>query len=362
MIAILTEHFHPYIGGTETRFLEIGRRLVSHGHEVHVFSVQYEKELPKEGVIDGIRIHRYAHSKNHITKDGLRSLRGVLKYSFETAMKTFGSDFDIYYFGQWPILHAVCSRPLVSPMVFEWCELWYKKVVVLEKIIKRITNHHIAVSRFTKQRLIDFLHIEPKNITVIPNGVDHHKFNGNLHDKKVGRIVYVGRIVPHKHVDMLIDAFRLVKERIPEAELHIIGSGPALPVIRKQASVIKDIHVHGQLPEKQMLDVLKSSWLFILPSEREGFGLAPLEAMATGTPVLTVDYPDNAVKDLCTDNNGLIVPPGSKHIASAIQKLFSNEEHWQGMSEKALSLAAQYDWNTATSLLEGYFQRVIENS
>ena len=135
-----------------------------------------------------------------------------------------------------------------------------------------------------------------------------------------------------------------------------------MPVIRKQASLVEDVHVHGQLPEKQMLDVLKGSWLFVLPSEREGFGLAPLEAMATGTPVLTVDYPDNAVKDLCTGNNGLIAPPGSKCIASAIQGLFSNEEHWKEMSENALSLAAQYDWNTTTSLLEGYFQRVVEDN
>jgi glycosyltransferase involved in cell wall biosynthesis len=269
-------------------------------------------------------------------------------------MKIHGRAFDVYYFHQWPLLHSIFAKPGASKMVQEWCEVWYEKIVFLEKLIKRLTNHHVAVSEFTKRRMIEFLHVDPEKIAVIPNGVDFQKFNENSYKKKWGRIVFVGRIVPHKHVDMLIDAFRIVKLKIPKVELHIIGSGPIFSAIKKQASQLNDIHIHGYLPEFEMLNILKSSWLSILPSEREGSGIAALESFATGTPVITVNYPDNAAKDLCIGGAGIVVQPNSNNIAPVVQKLYNDQEKWEEMSEKARLLARQYDWKITVTKLEDY--------
>ena len=80
-IAFLTEFFYPHIGGCERRFMEIGRRLATKGHEIHVFTIQYDQCLPKEETINGINVHRYAYSENYVSSDGFRSFGGIVKYS-----------------------------------------------------------------------------------------------------------------------------------------------------------------------------------------------------------------------------------------------------------------------------------------
>ena len=359
-IAIITELFHPHVAGSEKRFFEIGRRLVKHGHEVHVFTIQHKKDLKKEDDVEGIQVHRYAHSKNYITQKSYRSISGVLNYSLITALKLFDSDFDIYYFNQWPMMHSILASPFCSTMIQEWCEIWFEKIVLLEKIHSKITNHHVAVSEFTKNRLISYLNVSPEDVVVIPNGVDFQRYSRGSQDKSWGKIIYIGRIVPHKHIDMLLDAYREVKRTNPETELHIVGDGPLLPMIRKQASLVDDCYVHGFLPEDEMINVLESSWLSILPSEREGSGIVALEAMAAGTPVITVDFPHNALTASCVEK-GLVVPPRSDYVSSAIQSLLTNEEAWLKMSENASSFAKQSDWETVTGQMEEYLRRIIED-
>ena len=361
-IAILTEFFHPHIGGCERRYLEIGRRLASRGHKIHVYTIQYDNNLPKEEQVDGINIHRYAYSGNYVTPDGFRSLRGIVKYSATSFMRLIGSDYDLYYSNQWPLLHSFFAKAVVSPLIQEWCEVWtnFRKVTLMQNIIKNVANYHVAVSEFTKQRLVNLLKIEPSKIFVIPNGVNFAKFNSSR-SKIPGRIVYAGRIVPHKNVKLLVDAFRVVKKKIPSAELHIIGSGSELQLVRNKAEGIKDCFVHGFLPEEQMIDYLKSAWLFVLPSEREGSGLAVLEAMAAGVPFLTIDHPDNAVTELCNFKCGLMVKPLEIFIAKAIIHLFNNEKIWNELSRNALNFAKEYDWDLITNQMEDFFGMVLNN-
>jgi glycosyltransferase involved in cell wall biosynthesis len=161
---------------------------------------------------------------------------------------------------------------------------------------------------------------------------------------------------------LLVNAFREVKKKIPTAELHIIGSGSKLQSIRNAATAIKDCHVHGFLPEEQMVNLLKSAWLFVLPSEREGSGLAVLEGMAAGVPFITINHPDNATKELCQFKCGLIAEPHETSIAAAITQLFSNEELWNELHVNALNFAKKYDWDTITNHVENFFGEVVKNT
>ena len=122
-IAIVTELFYPSHGGCEVRFLEIGKRLAERGHQVHIFTIQHEKSLPVLDVVNGIFVHRYACTENYVRSGG-RSLLGVLKYSLRTPRKLSEQNFDVLYFGPWPILHSIFSRFYKVPRVQEWCEVW----------------------------------------------------------------------------------------------------------------------------------------------------------------------------------------------------------------------------------------------
>ena len=362
-IAFITELFHPHVGGCERRFMEIGRRLATKGHDIHVFTIQYDRNLPKEEQVNGITVHRYAYSGNYVSPDGFRSFGGIMKYSVESFIRLLGSDYDLYYFNQWPLLHSLFAKPVATPLIQEWCEVWTNntKVTLMQKMLKNVGDYHVAVSEFTKQRLLNLLNIDSSKVTVIHNGVDLTKFS-NSRTKIWGRIVYAGRIVPHKRVKLLVNAFREVKKKIPTAELHIIGSGSELQSVKNMATGIKECYVHGFLPEDQMVDLLKSAWLFVLPSEREGSGLAVLEAMAAGVPFITINHPDNATKELCQFKCGLIVEPHETSIATAITQLFSNEEQWNELSVNALNFAKSYDWDTITNHAEDFFGEVVKNA
>jgi glycosyltransferase involved in cell wall biosynthesis len=362
-IAFLTEFFYPHIGGCERRFMEIGRRLATKGHEIHVFTIQYDQYLPKEETINGINVHRYAYSENYVSSDGFRSFGGIVKYSAMSFMRLLGSGFDIYYSNQWPLLHSLFAKPVAAPLIQEWCEVWtnFVKVTFMQKLLKNVGDYHVAVSEFTKQRLTDRLNIDPSKIVVIPNGVDVAKF-ASSGDKVWGRIIYAGRIMPHKHVDLLVKAFREVKKKIPSAELHIVGSGSSLQSIKNMAEDIKDCYVYGFLPEDQLVDLLKSAWLFVLPSEREGSGIVVLEAMASGIPFVTIDHPDNAVKDFCHFNCGLVVKPCGSSIAASIIHLYDNKDLWKELGDNALNFAKRYDWDIIAERMEDFFGMVVNNA
>jgi len=261
------------------------------------------------------------------------------------------------------MLHSLFANPIVSPLIQEWCEVWTNivKVIIMQKLLKNVGDYHVAVSEFTKERLSKLLSIDPSKILLIPNGVDCTKFNSSG-TKLWGRIVYAGRVVPHKNVTLLVEAFREVKKKIPTAELHIIGTGSSLESIRNKGTSIKDCFVHGFLPEDQMIDLLKSAWLFVLPSEREGSGLVVLEAMAAGVPFVTINHPDNATKELCQFQCGLRAEPSVTSIATTIIQLFSNKDVWNELNVNALTFAKKYDWDTVANQLENFFFEVLKNA
>jgi glycosyltransferase involved in cell wall biosynthesis len=360
-IAILTELFFPHIGGTEVRLYEIGRRLVARGHDVDAFTIRHSLQVPKEEQMNGIHVHRYGYSPSYFTPNGLRSCTGVLWYSLITAFKSIGTNYDLYYFGQWPLLHGLLTKPLVSPCVLEWCEVWRRRIVLLEKTLGRLIANHVAVSEFTKHRMTEFLNLSPQRITVIPNGVDLSQFSDHTTTRTWGRLVYVGRLAPHKGLDDLLEAFRVVKEKNSQVELFIAGSGTSLSSLREHARGLDGAHIVGQLTEAEKVDLLKSSWLFVMPSAREGFGIAPLEAMAAGTPVLTVDHPDNGLKAICKHGNGIVTPPNAASIAAAVSELLSNEEEWNAMSKASLRFAEEHDWENIVDQTEAYFNSIVNN-
>jgi len=360
-IAILTEFFVPHVGGTEVRLYEIARRLVARGHDVDVFTIRHSLEVPEEEQVDGVYVHRYAYSPGYVTPNGMRSYTGVLRYSLSTALKAIGTGYDVYYFGQWPMLHTLLTEPLVSPCVQEWCEVWRRDIVALEKTVGRLMENHVAVSEFTKHRMTEFLKMDPNRVIVIPNGVDLRQFNGGTSTRTWGRLVYIGRLAPHKGLDNLIEAVRMVKERDSQVELFIAGSGTSLPTLKEHARRVDGVHILGHVTEAEKVALLKSSWLFLMPSSREGLGIAPLEAMAAGTPVLTVDHPDNGLKEICRYGNGIVTSPDDVSIAEAVSKLLRNEGEWNAMSKASVRFVEGYDWGMIADRMEAYLNSIVND-
>ncbi len=142
-------------------------------------------------------------------------------------------------------------------------------------------SHHSARSLASLAGLTD--------VTVLPNGVDLQTFKpeGRLDSRlRQPSVLYAGGYKPHKRVELLLDTL----ESLPDVQLALAGSPPPAMLQRDSARALgQRLTVLGPLDDAELAAAYRSATVFAYPSEHEGFGLPPLEAMACGTPVLCAD-------------------------------------------------------------------------
>lgn len=157
-----------------------------------------------------------------------------------------------------------------------------------------------------------------KVIYLPENAVDPARFTRRAaHDAPHLRACFIGRMVPYKGPDMLIEA-ALPLLRAGKMELDMIGDGPMLAALRARASDAPGLRFHGWLAHERVQDVLACCTLMAFPSIREFGGGVVLEAMATGVPPLIVDYAGPG--ELVTEGLGFKVPMGTRsEIVSAFR-------------------------------------------
>lgn len=177
------------------------------------------------------------------------------------------------------------------------------------------------------------LGLDGRRVVTIPNGVDTSVFYPWVGDRRALRrklelseedkmVIFVGRLVPGKRVDLLIRGLRQVRERVPEARLVLVGDGPLrseLEQIVVRLGLDSSVIFAGNRPD--VAAYLQASDVFVLPSEAEGMSNAVLEAMACGLPVLVSDCEGN--RELVTNGlDGMVFPHGSeKSLAQKIETL-----------------------------------------
>lgn len=162
-----------------------------------------------------------------------------------------------------------------------------------------VTNSHFVANRVRK--------LYRRNATPVHPPVDTEQFQ--LHEDKDRYYVTASRMVPYKRMDLLVKAFA----RMPDRQLMVIGDGPEMPKIRACAS--PNVTLLGHLPFDRMLGYLQRARAFVFAAE-EDFGIAPVEAMACGTPVIA--FGRGGVKESVTSGvSGLFF--NEQSIESVIQ-------------------------------------------
>jgi glycosyltransferase involved in cell wall biosynthesis len=162
---------------------------------------------------------------------------------------------------------------------------------------------------------------------------------------KQSDIIYVGRLVEHKNVDLLIKALKTVNADLPDVKALIVGDGPEMGRLKslvQELELGKNVEFCGFLEDyNEALALMKSSRIFATPSTREGFGMAALEANACGLPVVTVKHRMNAVMDLVTKETGAVCQPTELALAEAICRTLQKKEKMRG---RCIEEAKKYDW------------------
>jgi phosphatidylinositol alpha-1,6-mannosyltransferase len=216
--------------------------------------------------------------------------------------------------------------------------------------------------------LIRSFGLSQKNIHVVPNGVDPRRFRPDvcLNDKGLPkRILTVARLDLHKGHDRVLEALGLIKSEGLEFEYVIVGEGDEerrLRQIAKELGLVNEVIFAGHIPDRELPGVYASADIFVMASREipgrldliEGFGIAFLEAAASGLPVIAGR--SGGVADAVRDGKTgfLIDPEDPKEIAEAIRLLLTNSDLRQRLGGEGRQWTlCQMNWkNTAKRLLD----------
>ncbi|UCB43561.1 MAG: glycosyltransferase family 4 protein [Dehalococcoidales bacterium] len=209
----------------------------------------------------------------------------------------------------------------------------------------------------------------PGPFEIIPNGVDTERFTDDvepleqyLDSKK--NILFVSRLEFRKGLNYLLNAFLLVKREMPDVRLIVVGRGTRLRRryerwVRKVG--LEDVVFVGFASYQDLPRYYKTADIFSVPATgRESQGLILLEAMATGTPVVTTSIPGYAgVVDHGED--GLLVPPRNyQELSQALLTLLNDEKLRQQMGARGKVKSKDYDWKVVSRRLMDFYQRTID--
>jgi len=366
---MLCELFYPYVkGGSEKRYWEISRRLAEED-EVHVFTMR-PPNTGEEEVTENVSVHRIFKFEELYTKSGRRRIWPAVGYSLALIKEILGrfDRFDIIDCSSFPYIPTLSASILSSrwgaPLIVTFHEVWgsyWKKYlegpvegrigVFFEETATQIPDRIVAVSQWTASALNRIYSVPASKTSVVPNGVDLGLFDSVDVKRNPFKVLFVGRLISHKHLDWLIAAMSLVKKKFPDASLHIVGDGPLRQELENlvyEYSLSKSTKFYGVLPSyRSVAEHMRSASVLVSPSTREGFNMVALEAIVAGTPVVTVDAPNNAALDFVKHRHtGLVVEmENPQAIADAITELFNSVTLRRRLVKNALQAARRYSWD-----------------
>jgi glycosyltransferase involved in cell wall biosynthesis len=369
-IAFVYDAVYPWVkGGAEMRIHELGKRLLDKGYEIHIFGIKWwEGEDTIE--YEGMTLHGVCKARN-LYVDGRRSISEAIIFAIKLFPELRKENFDLIDVSVFPYFSCFTVKAVSIlkkiPSVFTWHEVWddywYEYMgkagffgKVIEKTVSKISGKNIVVSNWTKNRL-ESLDVSEQRITVIPNGIDIKKISRIKPEcgralmeleSKTYDIIFAGRLIKEKNVDLLIKAVALLKTDFPNIKCCIVGDGPekaSLVELAKNTRVYESIEFAGFQEYRALIMKIKASKVLVLPSGREGFGMVVIEAFACGVPVVTVKAKYNAAQGLVENEvDGFVVEPEDIEIAKSIQKIIGKNLDYNKISKAALRKAEKYDW------------------
>jgi len=369
-IALVSPYDFAYPGGVAVHISYLEHHFSRMGHEVKVvapaskvissfgdrfISIGRPRPIPTSGSIARVTISPWLSSriKTVLDQEGfdIIHLHEPLMPMLCTTVLRLSQTANIGTF------HACHGRPgynFAKPLGKWILKRWFRKL-----------HGKIAVSK----PAMEFAHEHfPGYYNIIPNGVDIDHFSPSVTpidkfcDGKLN-ILFVSRLEKRKGLNYLIEAFKQVKQEIPNCRLIIVGPGTRLR--RKyekevKRSGLKDVVFTGLVSYEELPRYYKTADVFCAPATgRESFGIILLEAMAVGKPIVASDIEGYA--SVLTHNvDGLLVPPADKEVlAQALISLLTDESLRREMGARGRVKALEYSWERIAQTVFNYYMRVL---
>ncbi len=248
---------------------------------------------------------------------------------------------------------------------------------VLRTYMASFLKHSEYATMPTEMAIEDLV---PKNrrrfdvpVEALSNGVDLRQFTPGKSSQKVlkkyhlkpnvPRVLYVGRIDPEKSISNVVLAFAGVIEKIPEAELVVVGDGTDrrhLLDLAESLGISEHVKFPGRILPPDVIDIYRAGTVFATASETETQGIVLIEAAATGLPLVAVDA--GAVRELCQDKkNGILCQPHKlTQMTNALVKILQSPKLQEKYSAGSLEIAKKHDLNHTIKRFVEIYEEAIK--
>jgi len=376
-IALVNSFFPPWRGGAETYAYNLASALSAMGHEITVLCTNPPLP-PGISQVGGIIVKR----RRLIGRIyGTPIMPSILRDLFNLDADVFHSNFPSPYIA---FAVALASRVRRIPAVLTW----HNDLPPVTSFANALISAHdnIFLPRYIRayRRVVATSEIYAKEsrilpafgrlVTVIPNGVDCVRFHPapkptTIPGTRTGdafTLLFVGALTKwhsYKGLDVLLRAMKVAVDEKKGIRLLVVGDGELLCEYRALASTLglsAQVAFLGNVPDDKLPQYYAVADATVLPSKdrSEGFGLAILEANATGKPVIASNV--GGIPSVITDGyNGLLVPPkDASKLAKAILWLSQNPDAITKMGLNGRKVAENHSWTKTASLTEQLYREI----
>ena len=242
--------------------------------------------------------------------------------------------------------------PLLRPKEYPRQQLYFRFVV---PALLRCSTLVVADSENTRRDIITWYGILPEKVRTVYIGYDHTRFHlgierrGTLGLSPGGYILYLGNLMPHKNLGVLIEAYGIIAHSTT-CNLVIGGAKdpryfPALWAKAAALGLEGRVTFLDYVSSTELPALYANAALGVWPSLYEGFGLPPLEAMACGTPVVVSHA--GSLSEVVGDAAILVDPHDARSLADAMMRLLTNESLRIQLRERGLARCQQFSWEEA---------------
>ena len=350
--------FYPYQGGIEHRMHMTSKLFAKRGHDVTVLTSRLPDTPEEEETEYGYRIVRVPAKFINIynppyvrTKGVLEKLNGIspdiVNYNYRWA-PSFDGDMARYRGKKNFTYHNMWGEGVgIQGWMSERNDNLYKK--------KLLTYDHIvAITDCVRDDLVR-RGIDPSKITVIDNCLETFP---ELSDEEGEFILNLGRMVKTKGLDYLIEAMRQV-----DYKLVMCGKGPESKKVEKlirKYGLQDRVDMKGWVSEEEKLRLMSTCKFFVMPSIYEAYGLAALEALSYGKPIVCTDV--DGLPGNVKDAGYYVKPKDSEGLAKGINEMLADDALRKQLSKNAIKVSRAFTWDDQIAKTERLYRAIVDGT
>lgn len=360
-IAFLTwrDSTHPDGGGSEVFVEQVARGLVERGHEVTIVCAAHG-DAPAASDLDGVRVVRSGGRLSVYP----RGLLWLARHPHTDAVVDvinglpFGTPL-VRRRGVVALVHHVHQRQwqIIYPGIRGRVG-WYVESRLTPAAYRR--RPHVTVSEASRRDLVT-LGIPEHAITVVRNGLAAHR--SGVAKSPTPRLCVLARLVPHKQIEHAVEVTTRLRAEFPDLVLDIIGEGwwrKELERAVRKLGARDVVHFHGHVSDADRDRLLAQAWLMLLPSVKEGWGLAVLEAAAQHTATVAYRDAGGVTESIVDGRTGLLVDD-LDGMTAATRSVLSNPWTRERLGDAAALRARDFDWSVTTGIVEEVLRSAVED-